>query len=101
MKDTSFSIRIAQKDLETIREKAKFARLSQSDYVTRCCLGKKIVIVDGAKELMTQLRAIGNNLNQLTILANLGRIQVVDLQESTAELAKIHAALRELLERKR
>lgn len=59
------------------------------------------MIVDGAKELLSQLRAIGNNLNQLTILANLGRIQILNLQETTEQLTKIHSALRELLERKR
>lgn len=34
-KDTTFSIRIASGDLDTIKKKAKQAHLSQSDYVTR------------------------------------------------------------------
>ena len=37
-KDTTFSIRISSDDLDTIRRKAKKARMSQSDYVIRCCL---------------------------------------------------------------
>ena len=73
-KDTSFSIRIASEDLAVIRQKAKQARLSQSEYVTRCCLGRQIVVIDGLKEVLQQQRAIGNNLNRLTILANMGRI---------------------------
>lgn len=68
-KDTTFSIRIASEDLAVIRQKAKQARLSQSEYVTRCCLGRQIVVIDGLKEVLQQQRAIGNNLNRLTILA--------------------------------
>ena len=39
-KDRQFSIRISEQDLETIRRKAAQAHMSQSDYVTACCLGK-------------------------------------------------------------
>ena len=46
--------------------------MSQSDYVISCCLGKKIIILDGLKEVLRQQKAIGNNLNQLTVLANMG-----------------------------
>ena len=53
-KDKQFSIRIAAQDLETIRRKAAQAHMSQSDYVTACCLGKRIVILDGLKEVLRQ-----------------------------------------------
>ena len=46
-KDKQFSIRISEQDLETIRRKAAQAHMTQSDYVTACCLGKRIVILDG------------------------------------------------------
>ena len=101
IKDTTFSIRISTKDLETIKEKAKLARLSQSDYVTRCCLGRQVVVVEDLKEVHRQLRAIGTNLNRLTTLANMGKIQTVYLDQTTDELAIVSAALREIQERGR
>ena len=101
IKDTTFSIRISTKDLETIREKAKLARLSQSDYVTRCCLGRQVVVVEDLKEVHRQLRAIGTNLNRLTTLANMGKIQTVYLDQTVDELAKVSTALREIQERGR
>ena len=73
-KDRQFSIRISEQDLETIRRKAAQAHMSQSDYVTACCLGKRIVILDGLREVLRQQKAIGNNLNQLTVLANMGKV---------------------------
>jgi hypothetical protein len=84
MKDTTFSIRIASGDLDTIKQKAKQARLSQSDYVTRCCLGRQVVVVEDLKEVLKQQRAIGNNLNQLTMLANMGRVSVANLGRNGA-----------------
>ena len=100
-KDTTFSIRISSEDLATIRQRAKDARLSQSEYVTRCCLGRQIVIMDGLKEVLQQQRAIGNNLNRLTVLANMGRVTAVDLERTAQELATISSTLRDIQERAR
>ena len=97
-KDTTLSIRIASGDLDTIKQKAKQARMSQSDYVTRCCLGRQVVVIEDLKEVAKQLRAIGNNLNQLTALSNMGRVSIVNLDGMTQELAGISAALREIQE---
>ena len=100
-KDTTFSIRIASRDLVTIKKKAKQARLSQSEYVTRCCLGRQVVVIEDLEEVAKQLRAIGNNLNQLTTLSNMGRVSIVNLDGMTRELAGISAALRGIQERGR
>lgn len=100
-KDTTFSIRIASGDLDTIRKKAKQARLSQSDYVTRCCLGRQVVVIEDLKEVARQLRGIGNNLNRLTMLVNMGRVEVTNLDGLTQELANVSAVLREIQERGR
>ena len=100
-KNTTFSIRIASSDLDTIKKKAKQARMSQSDYVTRCCLGRQVVVIEDLKEAAKQLRAIGNNLNRLTVLANMGRINVTNLDRAAQELANVSAALRDIQERGR
>ena len=97
-KNKQFSIRIAAQDLETIRRKAAQAHMSQSDYVTACCLGKRIVILDGLKEVLRQQKAIGNNLNQLAVLANMGKVQFANLDTAVQEFAKINTVLREIQE---
>ena len=94
-KNKQFSIRISSQDLETIRQKAAQAHMSQSDYVISCCLGKKIIILDGLKEVLRQQKAIGNNLNQL---ANMGKVQFANLDSAAQEFSKINTALRELQE---
>ena len=97
-KNKQFSIRISAQDLETIRQKAVQAHMSQSDYVTACCLGKRIVILNGLKEVLRQQKAIGNNLNQLAVLANMGKVQFANLDTAAQEFAKINVTLRELQE---
>ena len=97
-KDKQFSIRISEQDLETIRRKAAQAHMSQSDYVISCCLNKKIIILDGLKEVLRQQKAIGNNLNQLAVLANMGKVQFANLDSAVQAFAKINTALRELQE---
>ena len=97
-KDKQFSIRISEQDLETIRRKAAQAHMSQSDYVTACCLGKRIMILNGLTEVLRQQKAIGNNLNQLTVLANMGKVQFTNLDSAVQEVSKINTALRKMQE---
>ena len=97
-KNKQFSIRISEQDLNAIRRKAAQARMTQSDYVTACCLGKHIVILDGLKEVLRQQKAIGNNLNQLAVLANTGKVQFANLDAAAQEFAKINVTLRQIQE---
>lgn len=100
-KDTTLSIRISSEDLETIKGKAEQAHLSQSDYITQCCLRRRVVVIEDLKDVLRQLRATGNNLNQQTVLANMGRVSLVNLDAAAGALAEVSAALREVQERGR
>ena len=97
-KDIKFSTRMASADRERIRALAEKAGMSMSDYVTACCLGKRIVVIDGQKELLRQLKGIGSNVNRLTVLANMDKVQVINLGKVAQELSEISAALRSVME---
>ena len=97
-KDIKFSTRMASADREKIRALAAKAHLSMSDYVTACCLGKRIVVIDEQKELLRQLKGIGSNINRLTVLANMGKVQVIGLEKAAGELSEVSAALRSVME---
>ena len=62
---------------KAITQRAKAAGMTVTDYLTTCALEKKIVRVDGLDDLLSELKAQGRNLNQLTTLANMGRISVL------------------------
>ena len=97
-KDIKFSTRMASADREKIRALAAKAHMSMSDYVTACCLGKRIVVIDEQKELLRQLKGIGSNINRLTVLANMGKVQVIGLDKAAQELSEVSAALRAVME---
>ena len=101
MKDRKLSIRISEEDLRTLHHKADKAKLSITDYVTKACLGKQIFVINGLDEVIHQQKAIGRNLNQLTTLCNMGKVNCVNLQPLVDEYSKLNQTLTELLDRKR
>ena len=97
-KDIKFSTRMASADREKIKALAAKAHMSMSEYVTACCLGKRIIVIDEQKELLRQLKGIGSNINRLTVLANMGKVQVIGLEKAAGELSEVSAALRSVME---
>ena len=95
-KDKIITIRVSEKEKKKLIEKSEVAKLSLSEYLVKQCLDKDIVIVDGLNEVVTELRKIGNNINQLTYLANSGRIYTVDLSEVKQEIGKVWNVINEL-----
>ena len=75
--------------------------MTLTEYVTACCLGKQIVVIDGLEEVIRQQKGFGRNLNQLTTLAHLGKIQTVYLNELTDAYATVSELLSDILKRKR
>lgn len=75
--------------------------MSFTEYITKACLGKQIFVINGLDEAIRQQKAIGRNLNQLTILCNMGKITMANLSQLTDEYAKTNAILSDILERKR
>ena len=51
------------------------------------------MVINALPEMITELRRIGNNINQLTRLANSGIITCVELDNAKKELQKIWQSL--------
>ena len=62
---------------------------------------KQVVVVDGLKEVLKELKSIGRNLNQLVTLAHMGRITVINLDSVRQAFSELCAAVRLILERRR
>lgn len=92
-KDKIITNRVSEKEKRKLIEKSKIAKLSLSEYLIEQGLDKDIVIVDGLNEVVAELRRIENNINQLTYLANSGRIYTVDLSEVKQEIGKVWSVI--------
>ena len=55
--------------------------------------GKEIVVFDGLTDMLHELKGIGRNLNQLTTLCNMGRIQCLRLDDVKHNLDRIYERL--------
>ena len=95
-KDRIITIRVSEKEKSGLIEKSKIAKLSLSEYLIEQGLDKDIVIVDGLNEVVAELRRIGNNINQLTYLANSGRIYTVDFSGVRQEIGMVWNVISEL-----
>lgn len=92
-KDKIITIRVSEKEKERLIKKSINAELSLSEYLIEQGLDKDIVKIEGLNEFITELRRIGNNINQLTHLSNSGIIYTVDLSGVKQELGKIWSEL--------
>ena len=63
--------------------------MTMTDYIIQCALGKEIVQVEGLDEILSELKAQGRNINQLTTLANMGRVSVVQSEDLIVAYSKI------------
>ena len=100
IKTKRFNFRVSDTIDALIRKKANDANMSITDYIVRCAIGKEVVNYDGLKELTTQVKKLGNNVNQLLILSRQGKISTVNLTATQEELKRIYEQLSETLVRR-
>ena len=91
------TLRVTPQVKERIRAKAQELHLTVTDYLCLCGLGKRIVRVDGLDQVLSELKAQGRNLNQLTTLAHMGKITVVYGDRLAEGYGRISEQLRQLL----
>ena len=89
--------RMTPADKKTIQQRAKAAGMTLTDYLTTCALGKEIVRVEGLERVLSELKAQGRNLNQLTTLANMGRPTILRGDDLIDQYADVCAAVRALI----
>lgn len=85
------TIRMTPTMKNLVQHLALKAGMTVTDYMTVCALGKEIIQVDGLDTVLSELKAQGRNLNQLTTLANMGKLTILrgdDLVDGYAKLCQ-------------
>lgn len=95
-REERITFRVTSKELKTIEDKAKKANVKISEYIRRATLRKNIIVIQDIKEFTKELKGIGRNINQLTILSHQGKIEKVD-EEVLVELKEKVTQIWELL----
>lgn len=92
-KDNMIIIRVTRQEKEKLIKKSQKAEMSLSEYLIEQGLERNIVVIEDIKDFVHELRKIGNNINQLTHLANSGIIKTVYLDGVKKDLGKIWSGL--------
>lgn len=91
--------RVTESEYQIIKDKALKANMNISGYLTAAALDKRIVVVEELKSVLPQLRKVGVNLNQLTVLCHQGKITCPDLSSVQKELNSIWRLLTSLTDK--
>ena len=86
-------IRFSDHELSVIDANAKRANMSRTEFLVSAGMNKPIIIIDDLKPMLSELRRIGNNVNQLTRKANSGEVYVVGLNEINEQLGEVASGL--------
>lgn len=71
------TMRMTPKVKAQLQQRARDANMTFTDYLCICGLGQEIIQVNGLDGMLSELKAQGRNLNQLTTLANMGKLTVL------------------------
>ena len=99
-RNVQINIRISEAEAEQLRKKVEQSGMSQQEYILSCVLNKPITNTDGIKELIPELKRVGNNLNQIAHALNGGRYYQYNLiTDNQKELDKVWQSLKQFLQK--
>lgn len=79
--------RVTEREYKIFEKKVEKSKLTKSEFMRKSILEKDIIVIDDVKELVSQIKAIGINLNQLTRAVNSGEISdISELKEMKSDL---------------
>ena len=95
-KTAIITARLTPAEKAAIERRAKQANMTVTDYIVKCALGKNVRQADELAPVLSELKAQGRNLNQLTKLANMGRITLVDAENFTEAYTNLYGLMEEI-----
>lgn len=93
-------IRASEDEFEKIKKKVSKSKLNQNEYLLKCCLNKKVNVVEGLKEMTLELKKIGNKLNEVKNETQNGKCDnSKELEEINKEMKEAWQLLRLLIQK--
>lgn len=99
-KTRKVTYRLTEKDFQRVEKNAKKANLNISQYLEKLSQEAQVLDYKELEEINYKLSKLGNNINQLTMLAHQGRIKVIDFTEFSNNFSGMWDELVKLTERR-
>lgn len=91
-------IRMTDQEHEAVKRKVEQSGMKQQEYLIKALTERQIVSTEGVKELIPELKRIGNNLNQIARSCNEGNQAThAEVQAIGEELNGVWRLLRQLI----
>ncbi|MCL5772335.1 MAG: MobC family plasmid mobilization relaxosome protein [Actinobacteria bacterium] len=90
-RNNSLGIWLTQQELESLKTRISKTNINQSAYIRKCILEKDMTVIPGIRDLIIEIKRIGNNLNQITRSVNEGSLTIIrdDLKDIKEDLKKV------------
>lgn len=92
-RNQTLTIRVTTGEKDAITQKAAKARMSVTDYIVASSQLTEIYVAEDTRPLVTELKRIGNNLNQISMKINAGAFQSYNFREVIEMQRNIYEAL--------
>ena len=92
-RNQTLTIRVTAAEKDAIVRNAAKARMSLTDYIVASSLLTEIHVAEDTRPLLTELKRIGNNLNQISMKINAGAFQSYNFREVIEMQRSIYEAL--------
>ena len=80
-RNKTLTIRLTEQEYEAVMKKVLRSGMSMTDFLVTAAQQTQIHVAEDTKPLVTELKRIGNNLNQITTKINAGVFRSYNFQE--------------------
>ena len=92
-------IRMTDEEYETVKKQVAKSGMKQQEYLIKAVTQKPIINTDGVKEIIPELKRIGNNLNQIARRCNEGyEVTHNEVIKQGKEMNEVWRLLRQLVQ---
>ena len=92
-RNLTLTIRVTPGEKDAILKKAKQADMTLTDYLVTSALSTQIFVAEDLKPALSELKRIGNNLNQIATRVNMGVFQSYNFSEVIQWQRKLYEEL--------
>lgn len=95
-RNKTLTIRLTEQEYDAIMKKTLRSGMSMTDFLIASREQTQIHVAEDTKPLVTELKRIGNNLNQITAKINAGIFRSYNFQEVVALQRAIYTEVRRI-----
>ena len=95
-RNITLTVRLTEKEKRKITEQAQKANMSLTDFIVAATNNMLIVVPEDLKPAVSEMKKMGNNINQITRRINSGAVRSYNFHEVIKKQDEIIALLQEI-----